>query len=155
MDELAALAATGATTLVTAMTTSAWEVVRAGLARLFARGGEDRRETAVVQLDRNAELLAQASDPGRVREGLIVLWSAELERLIRDYPGAEHELGELIQATQAAVSGTRSSFVQSVTAHGGVAIGVQSGNAFIHAADSPPGSSQSTARQGGGAPAGG
>jgi len=155
IDELAALAGTGATTLVAAMTTSAWEGVRAGLARLFARGGEGMRETAVVQLDRNAELLAQVSDPDRVREGLIVLWSAELDRLIRDCPGADHELSELIRVTQAALSGARPSFVQSVTAHGGVAIGVQSGNAFIHAADSPPGSSQSTARPGGAVPADG
>lgn len=154
MDELAALAGTGATTLVAAMTTSAWEGIRAGLARLFARGGEDRRETAVVQLDRNADLLAQARDPDRVREGLIVLWAAELDRLMRDYPGAEHELSELIRAAQGAVPGAPS-FVQSVTAHGGVAVGVQSGDAFIHTADSPPGSSQSTARPGGAAPADG
>ena len=155
IDELAALAGTGATTLVAAMATSAWEGVRAGLARLFARGGEDRREMAVVQLDRNAELLAQARDPDRVREGLIVLWAAELDRLLRDYPGAEYELSELIRTAQGLVSGARSSFVQSVTAHGGVAVGVQSGNAFIHAADSPPGSAQSTARPGGPAPADG
>ena len=155
MDELAALAGTGATTLVAAMTTSAWEGVRSALGRLFARGGEDVRETAVVQLDRNAELLARASDSERVREGLILLWSAELERLLQESPGAEHELSELIQATQAALSATRPSFVQSVTAHGGVAIGVQSGNAFIHPADSPPGSSPSTAHPGGVVPADG
>jgi hypothetical protein len=155
LDELAALAATGATALVTAMTTSAWEGARSGLARLFARGGEDRRKTAVIQLDRNAELLAQASDPDRVRQGLIALWSAELDQLLRDCPGAERELAEWTQAAQAALSGVQSSFVQSVTAHGGVAIGVQSGNAFIHAADSPPGSPQSTAHPKGGAPADG
>jgi hypothetical protein len=89
-----------------------------------------------------------------VQEGLIVLWAAELDRLMRDYPGAEHELRELIRAAQGAVSGVPS-FVQSVTAHGGVAIGVQSGNAFIHAADSPPGSSQNTSSAGSAVPADG
>lgn len=147
MDELATLVGAGATTLVTAMTTSAWGVVRAGLVRLFRHEGEERGEAMQGQLDRNAELLSRAGDPDRVREGLIVVWQSELEQLLHRYPDAVPELQALLQATQAALGNTSQGNTQNITGYGGWTIGVQSGDVHVHTEDSPPGDPRGTARR--------
>jgi hypothetical protein len=134
-EELATLAGTSAVTLVAAMTTDAWEGVRSGVARLFGHAGEDRRRSAEVQLDSNAQLVARADDKTRARGNLVGLWTLEFEELLGSCPGAEGDLRTLMDGARAALPQAQQSWVMTVIAHGGLSVGVQGGNVLIHGAD--------------------
>jgi hypothetical protein len=138
-ETLAALAATGATTLVAAMTTDAWQAARSGVARLFGRDGLARQEAIEAQLAGNAALVAQADDAGRVRQSLVALWQLELESLLRQHPDAAEELGALVAHVQAALPPAQQEWVQTNIArdHGKV-FAVQGGNIVFHSASPRP-----------------
>jgi len=131
-EELATLAGTSAVTLVAAMTTDAWGGIRSGLARLFGHAGEDRRRAAEIQLDSNAQLVAQAADKDRAREKLVGLWTLEFEELLGSYPGIAGDLRVLIDRARAALPQSQQSWVMTVNAYGGLSVGVQGGNVLMH-----------------------
>ncbi|MFE9795437.1 hypothetical protein ACFYRL_27310 [Streptomyces goshikiensis] len=139
---LAALAMTGATTIVGAMATTAWENTRAGTHRMFRRAGATEAEqTALLTLlDADAELVDGAAadeDSGAVRADLAPSWNRRLTALLRDHPEAAADLRELLASAHG--SGNSTSWVQNVTVSGhGHAYPVQGGNIVIHTAGPEP-----------------
>ncbi|GGZ89907.1 hypothetical protein ACFOOM_08675 [Streptomyces echinoruber] len=94
--ELAALAASGASTMVTLMVSDAWEQVRARVVRLFARGGDEAAVEGELRGARS-ELLA-AHDAGDVDAAGDVEeeWRLRLRRVLRADPMAARELRRLL-----------------------------------------------------------
>ncbi|MEU0679405.1 hypothetical protein [Streptomyces albogriseolus] len=136
---LAALALSGATTVVAAMATDAWEAARTGTARLLGRGEPPRQATVEHQLDADAELvLSEADSPGARRE-LVPVWNRRLAAFLRENPAAADELRALLDEIRPALPQGESCWVQQVTAHGqGTAFGVQGGDIHYHAGPATP-----------------
>jgi hypothetical protein len=97
-QELATLAMTGATTVVAAMATGAWESTRDGVARLFHRHGQEQVQAIAAQLDGDAAMVERAADQGEAREGLAGGWRLRLAELLREHPEAAAELRAQIEA---------------------------------------------------------
>ncbi|MEY2230550.1 hypothetical protein [Streptomyces sp. BF23-19] len=133
---LSALAMTGATTIVAAMATDAWQNTRAGTHRVFRRAGATEAEGAALLtlLDADAELVDGAAadeDAGAVRADLAPSWNRRLTALLRDHPEAAADLRELLASAPGA--GNSTSWVQNVRVSGhGHAYPVQGGNIVIH-----------------------
>lgn len=135
MDELAALAAAAAATVVTAMATDAWTGVRDTVAKLFRRS---RRKDTVIRarLDDSAELVEQAVAPDEARQALLGLWTLELSALLRADPASREPLERLVAEYRGEVAQERRAFLatQSNAAYGfGTVFGVQNGDLHIHA----------------------
>ncbi|MGW3327200.1 hypothetical protein [Streptomyces virginiae] len=133
---LSALAMTGATTIVAAMATDAWQNTRAGTHRMFRRAGATEAEGAalLILLDADAELVDGAAadeDAGAVRADLAPSWNRRLTALLRDHPEAATDLRELLASVSGV--GNSTSWVQNVRVSGhGHAYPVQGGNIVIH-----------------------
>jgi nucleoside phosphorylase len=82
------LAQQAAVAVVGAMATNAFPAVRADVARLFRRLGQE--STATTQLDADSTLVADAGDA--VREALAQGWRHRLARLLEEDPEAAQEL---------------------------------------------------------------
>ena len=82
MDEIAALAAAAAATVVGAMATETWQGVRNCIADLFHQHG--RRRDVGTELDGHAELVTRATDQDGARQALHGLWNLELTTLLHD-----------------------------------------------------------------------
>ncbi|MFJ7785498.1 hypothetical protein ACIQY8_22900 [Streptomyces albidoflavus] len=100
-----ALAMTAATTIVTAMATSAWEATRTGVARIFGRDADGDPEAqagsdVVVRLERSARRIAEAPDPEEARQRQISRWQEDLEDLLHDHPDAAPALRALVEAVR-------------------------------------------------------
>src|SRR5262245_2166572 len=95
---LAEIATAGATTLIAAIATDAWQAARAGIVRLFGRGGESRSVAVGAQLDEDATMVTRTSsaDSDQARQELLPVWRRRLEQLLTDHPDAEAELRALI-----------------------------------------------------------
>lgn len=140
VEGLAELAAAGGTGLVGAMATDAWQATRAGVARLFGRAGPQRQAEIGTQLDSNAALVAEATDPGEVeeiRQSLAGMWRLELAALLRRDSGAEDELRALITQIHDALPAPQQTWVQTNIArdHATQNI-VQHGNLHVHRPES-------------------
>jgi hypothetical protein len=107
---------TGATTIVAAMATSAWQATRTTTARLFRRRGQPHEAAITTQLDSHAARVARTDDTDRARRSLLPQWQMELEDLLREYPEAADELQDLIRQTQEVLPQTQKAFVQNVIA---------------------------------------
>ncbi|WP_371536053.1 hypothetical protein OG210_11085 [Streptomyces sp. NBC_00466] len=136
-DELVTLAAAGATTLVTAMTTDLWQTVRDGVADLFRRSGRRRREIA-TRLDSHAALVEGAATPDVARQALLRSWEMELEALLRREPSCREPLARLVEEARRAMPDDRREVIhthleQNNTAHGsGTVFAVQGGDQPVH-----------------------
>lgn len=73
------LAQTGAATLVTAMTTGAWEQIKERVVRLFGRGKDQDQEDVAAELERTLSLVR---GPGSDERGALVA-EAELRGQLR------------------------------------------------------------------------
>lgn len=93
--ELAALASTGATTLVALMVTDAWSGARTRVAHLLARNGEGREDALEVELEQARERLALAAPPGQ-DASIEAEWQARFVLLLAEHPEAARELGRLV-----------------------------------------------------------
>ncbi|MGW4231943.1 hypothetical protein ACWEF9_22060 [Streptomyces sp. NPDC004980] len=80
--EFAALAASGATTLVSLMVTDSWGQARALVGRLFSRTGAGSATVAVLDADR-ARLLARDADDTQTTREVEDRWRADLYRLLQ------------------------------------------------------------------------
>ncbi|AKN71721.1 hypothetical protein QR97_19685 [Streptomyces sp. PBH53] len=80
--ELAAMAASGATTLVSLMVTDSWAHARALMGRFLARAGADT--TAITGLDdaRTRLLLTGTAADERATSGIAAEWQTRLGRLV-------------------------------------------------------------------------
>ena len=132
-DALETLAAVGGTALVGAMATDAWHVVRDSVAHIFSRQGAQRRAVIEAQLDSNVVLVEGASDPERVRRGLVPLWQMELARLLEEHPDAEAGLEELIAYVREALPAGQQQWLQTNLARDNARLfAVQGGNIIYH-----------------------
>ncbi|CAM5569585.1 hypothetical protein ACWIGF_11910 [Streptomyces diastaticus] len=97
--ELAALAASGASSLVGLMVSDAWSATRERVARLFARGGDE--EQAAGELTAARAELAEADRRGDAehRADIEEEWQLRLRRLLRADPEAAVELRRLLDET--------------------------------------------------------
>ncbi|TWV56356.1 hypothetical protein FRZ03_04490 [Streptomyces misionensis] len=130
------LAMTGASTLVAAMATDAWQTGRGGFARLFHRRGNGLREIG-TQLDNDAALMAGA-DAAAAREALLELWRLRLLGLLRDHPDAAPELTELVDRIRERLPEDGRRWTQDVRAYDhSVVNAVQGGNQYNHHMDRP------------------
>lgn len=126
--ELAALAAAGGSTLVTAMATDAWAVIRNGFARLLGGGEPDRiaaLERALEEARVELEGLSETARPQAAADQAAA-WREALAELLTDQPQAAAALAELLaQAGGPAASGSVTQYVvatgdaqQAVQGHG-------------------------------------
>jgi hypothetical protein len=133
VDPLTDLAQIGATTIVAAMATSAWQATCAGAARLFRRRGAAGQEAAVSHLHSGAALVTRASDGERARLSLVPQWQLQLEELLQEHPDAADELNELITQTRSALPQDQRTWIQNIKATDhGHAYGVQNGSLHVH-----------------------
>lgn len=144
-DPETTLAMTAATTIVAAMTTSAWKTAKTGIARIFKRAGdeesaEDSGADIVVRLERSAERVAGAADQGDERRKQIDRWQEDLEYLLRDHPGAEADLRALVETIRQQPD-VEQRYTQNIEARdGGFAVGAQGpgSSVIVHDRETPP-----------------
>ncbi|GAA3140361.1 hypothetical protein [Streptomyces echinatus] len=135
--ELAAMAASGATTLVSLMVTDSWAHARALMGRFLTRAGADT--TAITSLDdaRTRLLLAGTAADERATSGIAAEWQSHLCRLVEagaltgeDLSGLEAALRRLV-ATAAGRPATVHNTVSGGTQHGPIVqAGTVTGLAF-------------------------
>ncbi|MFJ4480242.1 hypothetical protein [Streptomyces xanthochromogenes] len=99
-EEVAALAMTGATTVVAAMATDGWSTARVRMAGLFRRADDVQRASLEGQLDGHAALVASSDDAEAVRQDLVPVWRLQLAALLRQHPDAAEELQLLVREIQ-------------------------------------------------------
>lgn len=134
MDELAALAAAAAATVVTAMATDAWQGVRDAVTGLFHLSRR-RRADIRDRLDGNADLVARAAVPDQARQALLGVWTLEMSALLSEDPSSREPLARLVAEYGVGISEDRRGFVvaQTNTAYGfGTVFGVQGGAIHVH-----------------------
>ncbi|MFJ5305197.1 NB-ARC domain-containing protein [Streptomyces sp. NPDC088350] len=132
-SELAALAASGATTLVGLMVSESWEQAKTRLARFLTRreGSAGSAEAAEEELQAASEAVGGARAVGddtvvaRAEEA----WRLRLEEILRTDPGAARELRDLVAelGPRMSVSGsvTYGPAFQGSQVHGGITFQVQ------------------------------
>ncbi|MDQ1019878.1 tetratricopeptide repeat protein [Streptomyces afghaniensis] len=125
--ELAALAASGATTLVGLMVSESWERAKSGLARFFGRrasgeAAEEELQAACEELDS-----ARATGDAGVQADVQARWRQRLEGIFQADPGAAEELAQLLSELAPDASRT---FVNLVS--GGVNYGPAFQGSHIH-----------------------
>ncbi|MFC9285913.1 hypothetical protein [Streptomyces sp. NPDC057052] len=123
-SELAALAASGATTLVSLMVTDSWTHARDLVGRFFSRSGAGG--TAITALDtaRTQLLAGGATGDTQTARDITEQWHIHLQRLLRAGSATGDDLRDLLTSLQriAADSDTRQGAV-----HNDISGGVQHG----------------------------
>ncbi|MEU6663653.1 hypothetical protein [Streptomyces sp. NPDC046821] len=111
---MAALASTAGTTLVTALTTEAWQRVREAVSSLWRRAEPGRAEAISAELEATrADLLAaQAGGDVESRTELGAEWQGRIRRFLATHPEEAEALRELIGELQPLAPAD-----QSVTQH--------------------------------------
>ncbi|KPI07693.1 hypothetical protein OV450_3503 [Actinobacteria bacterium OV450] len=96
--EIADLARTAGTTMVTLMAGQAWEAAREGLISLWRRFQPERAEAVAGELDaaRDDLLLAQRSGDTDVAAELTAEWQARVRRLLATRPEVADELRRIL-----------------------------------------------------------
>lgn len=131
-QELSMLAMAGATSIVAAMATTAWESARTRTVALFRRHGQDHHSIE-TQLDGQAALVTQAEDAEGARDLLVSGWQLHLVTLLRQHHDAEDDLRGLVDELRALLPQPELKWVQTVNARDhGAAFGVQGGNINVH-----------------------
>ncbi|MDF6023075.1 hypothetical protein [Streptomyces sp. JH34] len=113
----------GATTVVSAMATSAWEVARDRTVALFGRrdegtaGGEE--DPVQAELEASAARVRDAAELDVVRNRQVQRWQENLEDLLRRAPELSGEVTALIDEVGALLPPAQNIWQQSVHATGG------------------------------------
>ncbi|MFJ8998499.1 hypothetical protein ACIRG8_09150 [Streptomyces sp. NPDC102359] len=96
--EIAALAGTAGTTVVTLMVTNAWESARDGMVALWHRFQPARAESIGEELEagRADLLLARQADDADAEAELTVEWQGRLRRFLLARPEAADELRRIL-----------------------------------------------------------
>jgi len=136
-DAVRALAMQGATTIVAAFATSAYQTAHSGVLRLFRRGGEKGQAAVAAELDGHAALVARADDADVARHGLAAAWQVRLADLLRQDPDAQQELRALVDRIGAQLPRDERAWVQTNIANGGGQVfAAQGGDLIVH--QTPP-----------------
>lgn len=93
--ELAALAASGAATLITLMVSDSWALVKTGLARAFGRTGDTERAARELEASRAALLAALSSGDDATVTKIESEWRERLLDLLRRDPALTEDLRSL------------------------------------------------------------
>ncbi|MFF7690096.1 hypothetical protein ACFZB6_28615 [Streptomyces syringium] len=129
-SELAALAAAGATTLVSLMVTDSWTHARELVGRFLARTGSDAAAISDLDNARSQLLATDASENEQATSGVRAEWHARLQPLLEAGSLTSDDLRVLLTSLQrlAATSATRQETVRN-DVNGGVQHGpvIQSG----------------------------
>ncbi|WP_171162524.1 hypothetical protein [Streptomyces sp. I05A-00742] len=120
--ELAALAASGATTLVGLMVSETWSQARERVVRFFARRGAGGAVDEELRLSGEELVVARESEDELAMADIEAEWRMKLRRALQADPGAAEEL-RLMLAELAPGAGSDT----SVTVHNSVSGGVQNG----------------------------
>ncbi|MGV9787858.1 hypothetical protein [Streptomyces sp. NPDC003435] len=117
--ELAALAATAGTTLVSSLTTEAWQRARDGIASLWRSSQPERADaiTAEVDTTRVDLMAAQGGGDAGTPAELGAEWQGRIRRLLVAHPEAADDLRSLLAELTPAASVTPS-VTQHATASG-------------------------------------
>ncbi|MFJ6082250.1 hypothetical protein ACIQI8_12670 [Streptomyces sp. NPDC092369] len=96
--EVASLAQSAGTTLVTLMATDTWHRVRDGITQLWRRAQPERAETVAAELEAGREdvLAAVAADDQETLDELRLQWQGLVRRLLVARPTAVEELRALL-----------------------------------------------------------
>lgn len=94
--ELAALAASGASSLVGLMVSDAWSATRERVARLFARGGDEDQVAGELTAARAELAEAERNGDEEHRADIQEAWKLRLRGLLRTDPEAAAELRSLL-----------------------------------------------------------
>jgi hypothetical protein len=120
--EIAALASTAGTTVVTLMATDAWERTRDAVASLWRRVHPERADTVVAELDATREDLASASEESggddELLDELRAEWRGRIRRLLTARPEVAGELRRLLDELDPDASSRAPAVQQSATASG-------------------------------------
>ena len=138
MDAMTALAMTGATTIVAAMATNAWQGARAGAARLFHRRGH-ALAAIEAQLDGDAAIVQQDADADGARQDLVGPWTRRLAALLREHPEAEADLRALLAEVRTQLPDAQRGWVQTNLARDGGQTVVEEGSVGAPRRQSRPG----------------
>ncbi|MGW5099097.1 hypothetical protein [Streptomyces sp. NPDC004100] len=116
--ELAALAATAGTTLVSSLTTEVWQRARDGIASWWRRSQPDRADAVTTELDatRDDLLAARADGDAGTPAELGAEWQGRIRRLLVAHPEAADDLRTLL--AELAPSVPAPSVTQHATASG-------------------------------------
>ena len=134
-EPLAALASAGATALIGAIATDAWQGARAGFVRLLGRGGDTRGAAIAAQLDEDAGTVTRTGpdETDQVRQELLPVWRRRLAQLLADDPDAEAELRELIaEVSRELPAGPRAWVQTNVARDNSTLFAVQDGDLHYH-----------------------
>ncbi|MBV1946382.1 hypothetical protein [Streptomyces sp. BV129] len=117
--EMAMLAGTAGTTLVTLLTTEAWQRARDGIASLWRRAEPERAEAISAELDvtRSDLLAAQAGGDAESCGELRAEWQGRIRRLLAAHPEETEALRTLVSEL-APDTPADSSVTQHATASG-------------------------------------
>ncbi|GAA3900925.1 hypothetical protein [Streptomyces lannensis] len=117
--EMAVLAGTAGTTLVTLLTTEVWQRARDGIASLWRRAEPERAEAISAELDmtRRDLLAAQAGGDLESRSELGAEWQGRMRRLLAAHPEETEALRALLNEL-APYAPADSSVTQHATASG-------------------------------------
>lgn len=139
LEETAAvLVMSGATTLVAAMATSAWDGARGGALRLFGRGDAAGTAELGTQLDADQSVVVRSPEADRVREALVPFWSAQLTMLLVRHPETADELRALVAAVSQELPHGGRNGVQNITAREqGQVNAAMFGNVVVHPTAAP------------------
>lgn len=141
MDWLLSLASSGATTLVGAAATDAWQYAKAGFVRLFGRGDDEREAVARRRLDALAAEIEREPEEQRSerRQELLPAWQTRLGDLLEEDGDTAVPLRTLLEELQQRLPAAQLQWVQHITASGSgsVAQGVMFGNIVNHAGPPP------------------
>ncbi|MEU3464729.1 hypothetical protein ABZ721_32875 [Streptomyces sp. NPDC006733] len=125
--EIAALAASAGTSIVTMVATDAWQTARDGLAALWRRVRPERAEAVVTALDATRDELLQARSAGddeasATRTELAAEWQGRVRRLLAGNPEVADDLRALLAELAPQTPATAPGVTQSATASGSARI---------------------------------
>jgi hypothetical protein len=133
-----ALAMTGASTIVAAMATSAWQVARDGVVRLF-HGRGHALPGIEAQLDGDAAVVERDEDADGAREDLAGAWKRRLAALLNEHPEAGEDLRALVEQVVGQLPQARQGWVQTnIARQGGQVFAAQGGNVVIRRVSEAP-----------------
>lgn len=123
--ELAALAASGATTLVGLMVSETWTQARDRVARFFARGGNESLVGEELRLSQQELTAALATRDELAGSDIEAVWRTRLRRVLLADPEAAEELRVLLAELDPDAKSD-----SSVSVHNSISGGVQHGPVF-------------------------
>ncbi|WP_093591763.1 hypothetical protein [Streptomyces griseoaurantiacus] len=96
--QIAALAGTAGTTIVTLMATDAWQRTRDGVVAIWRRVSPERADSVAGELDQTREnlLVAQSGEDSQTETELRAEWQGRVRRLLLADPSIAEELRALL-----------------------------------------------------------